>query len=217
MRPDELERRLRERLDARGPAPAPSCSTHAHGLSMRECKDEGGAGRVSVAPKAYRIRMSDDPLAEHYGTGYEQGRLGKGTSAIEFVRTKELLQRFLPPPPATVLDVGEGPGAYALWLADLGYRVHLIDAVALHVEQATTASEGRFTTALGDARDLPDDDSSRDAVLMLGPLYHLTDRTDRIRALEEGRRVLRPGRSPRGGRHQQVRIPARRSGEWVAG
>lgn len=137
--------------------------------------------------------MSDGPLAEHYGTGYEQDRLGKGTSAIEFARTKELLQRFLPPPPATVLDVGGGPGAYALWLADLGYRVHLIDAVALHVEQARTASAGRFTTALGDARDLPHEDSSRDAVLMLGPLYHLTDRTDRIRALEEGRRVLRPG------------------------
>ena len=137
--------------------------------------------------------MSDGPLAEHYGTGYEKDRLGKGTSAIEFARTKELLQRFMPPPPATVLDIGGGPGAYALWLADLGYRVHLIDAVALHVEQATTTSEGRFTTALGDARDLPDEDSSRDAVLMLGPLYHLTNRTDRIRALEEGRRVLRPG------------------------
>lgn len=91
-----------------------------------------------------------------------------GTSAIEFARTKQLLRRVLPPPPATVLDVGGGPGAYALWLADLGYRVHLIDAVALHVEQATTASAGRFTTAFGDARDLPDQDSSRDAVLMLG-------------------------------------------------
>ena len=55
--------------------------------------------------------MSDGSLAEHYRTGYEQYRLGKGTSAIEFVRTKELLQRFLPPPPATVLDVGGGPGA----------------------------------------------------------------------------------------------------------
>lgn len=147
----------------------------------------------SASSEAYGIRMSDGSLAEHYGTGYEQDRLGKGTSAIEFARTRELLQRFLPPPPATVLDVGGGPGAYALWLADLGYRVHLIDAVTLHVEQATAASTGRFTTALGDARDLPEEDSSRDAVLMLGPLYHLTDRRDRIRALEEGRRVLRPG------------------------
>jgi SAM-dependent methyltransferase len=137
--------------------------------------------------------VDNRPLAEHYGTGYELERLGKGTSAIEFARTKELLQRFLPPPAAMVLDVGGGPGAYASWLADLGYRVHLIDVVALHVEQATKASRGRFTTALGDARDLPQQDSAWDAVLMLGPHYHLTDRTDRIQAMQETKRVLRPG------------------------
>lgn len=142
---------------------------------------------------AYGIRVDDRPLADHYGTGYEQDRLGKGTSAIEFARTKELLRRFLPPPGATVLDVGGGPGAYASWLADLGYRVHLIDIVALHVEQATMASRGRFTTARGDARDLSQQDSAWGAVLMLGPLYHLTDRADRIQALQEAKRVLRPG------------------------
>jgi SAM-dependent methyltransferase len=135
----------------------------------------------------------NDHLSDHYGTGYEQNRLTRGTSAIEFARTKELLQRFLPPPPARVLDVGGGPGAYASWLADLGYQLHLIDAVTLHGELATKASRGRFSAALGDARDLPLEDSSWDAVLMLGPLYHLTDRDDRIRALEEGGRVLRPG------------------------
>jgi hypothetical protein len=56
--------------------------------------------------------------------------LARGTSRIEFVRTKELLQRFLPSPPATILDVGGGPGAYATWLADLGYRVQLVCASA---------------------------------------------------------------------------------------
>lgn len=90
--------------------------------------------------------MDDRSLSEHYGTGYERDRLAKGTSSIEFARTKELLQRFLPPAPATVLDIGGGPGVYASWLADLGYRVHLIDVVALHVEQATEASGDRFTT-----------------------------------------------------------------------
>jgi SAM-dependent methyltransferase len=134
-----------------------------------------------------------DGLSEHYGTGYEKDRLSSGTSSIEFARTKELLQRFLPPAPASVLDVGGGPGVYASWLADLGYRVHLIDVVPLHVDQATEASGGRFTTALGDARDLPQADLSWDTVLLLGPIYHLTDRNDRIRALKEANRVLKPG------------------------
>lgn len=83
--------------------------------------------------------MDDEPILGHYGTGYEQDRLNQGTSRIEFARTKELLQRFLPPPPADVLDVGGGPGTYASWLAGLGYRVHLVDVVPLHVEQAARA------------------------------------------------------------------------------
>jgi SAM-dependent methyltransferase len=173
-------------------SPEMTCGRRSYGLSRARSSAAYMPCDVRLGSEAYGIRVIDR-LSDHYGTGYEQDRLTRGTSLIEFARTKELLQRFLPPPPARVLDVGGGPGAYASWLADLGYQVHLIDAMALHVEQATRASRGRFTAALGDARDLPQEDSSRDAVLMLGPLYHLTDRADRIVALEEGRRVLRPG------------------------
>src|SRR5207244_9616974 len=109
-----------------------------------------------------------------------------GASRIEFARTKELLQRVLGPPPADVLDVGGGPGAYAAWLAGLGYRVHLVDPVQLHVDQATEAASRAghsFTAALGDARHLEEADESFDGVLLLGPLYHLVQRADRVRAL----------------------------------
>lgn len=140
--------------------------------------------------------MDDEAILEHYGTGYEGERLSVGTSRIEFARTKELLGEFLPPPPATVLDIGGGPGAYATWLADLGYRVHLVDAVPLHVDQAAAAAtraRHRFTVAVGDARRLEQEDSSFDAALLLGPLYHLTEHADRVQALAEARRVVRPG------------------------
>ncbi|HEY7543797.1 MAG TPA: methyltransferase domain-containing protein, partial [Blastocatellia bacterium] len=46
---------------------------------------------------------------------------------------------------------------------------------------------------VGDARNLDFDDASFDAALLFGPLYHLTEREDRIRALSEARRILRPG------------------------
>jgi SAM-dependent methyltransferase len=140
--------------------------------------------------------MSDETIRGHYGTGYERERLTGGSSRIEFARTKELLWRFLPPAPATILDVGGGPGAYAAWLADAGYQVHLVDAVPLHVEQAAAIAQRRnrtFTVALGDARSLAQDDSSCDAVLMLGPLYHITERDERTLAWSEAKRVLRPG------------------------
>ncbi len=95
-----------------------------------------------------------------------------------------------------VADIGGGPGRYALWLADLGYRVLHRDLVPLHVEQVTSAAAApdrlSVESAVGDARDLDLADASADAVLLLGPLYHL-DRADRIRALREAGRIVRPG------------------------
>jgi SAM-dependent methyltransferase len=88
---------------------------------------------------------------------------------------------------------------YSSWLAGRGYAVHLVDAVPLHVEQArAAAADGQadrpaFTAALGDARDLAEADASQDAVLLFGPLYHLVERADRVRALAEAGRVVRPG------------------------
>jgi SAM-dependent methyltransferase len=131
-------------------------------------------------------------ILSHYGEGVEQPRLLGGTSRLEFARTQHILSRFLPRSPARILDIGGGPGAYARWLTDQGYTVHVVDAVPLHVEQARAATNG-YTVELGDARSLDEPDASADAVLLLGPLYHLTERADRLRALAEAGRVLRPG------------------------
>jgi ubiquinone/menaquinone biosynthesis C-methylase UbiE len=142
-------------------------------------------------------RLSTE-IRAHYGSGYEARRLSKGTSQLERARTEELVKRYLPPPPAVVCDVGGGSGVYACWLAREGYEVHLVDAMPLHVEQARAASleQPGYALAsinLGDARRLEQAESSVDAVLLFGPLYHLTERSDRIAALSEARRILRPG------------------------
>jgi len=135
----------------------------------------------------------DHEIHAYYETGVERDRLKQGYSRIEFARTKELLGRYLPPPAARVLDVGGGPGIYAKWLADLGYDVQVVDPSPLHVRQALERAKGRFGAVEGDARSLDEGDGSYDAVLLLGPLYHLTERDDRLRALREAARVLRPG------------------------
>ncbi|WP_248961829.1 class I SAM-dependent methyltransferase [Sphaerisporangium perillae] len=127
----------------------------------------------------------------HYLQGREDGRLRSGRNRLEFWRTQDVLRRVLPPAPARVLDVGGASGVHAEWLAADGYDVELIDPVPTHVEQA-----GRLAgvvARLGDARALEAADASADAVLLLGPLYHLTTRGDRVRALAEARRVARPG------------------------
>ncbi len=144
------------------------------------------------------VVVIDPAIESHYGTGYERTRLFPGgRPSLEYVRSVELLDRLLPRPPARLLDVGGGPGTYAAPLARRGYRVHLVDPVPLHVEQARQAAgtgpAAEFTAALGDARKLAEPDRSQDAVLLFGPLYHLTDAADRRQALAEAGRVLRPG------------------------
>jgi SAM-dependent methyltransferase len=111
---------------------------------------------------------------------------------LEFTRTVEIIGRVLPRPPAIVADVGGGPGQYSAWLAARGYRVEHRDRVLLHVEQVRAARHANVTTAVGDARALDLPDNSVDVVLLLGPLYHLLDRGDRVRALSEARRIVRP-------------------------
>lgn len=139
-----------------------------------------------------------DEILTHYEAVDEAGRLRAGIGRLEAERTRELIRRFLPPPPSVVMDIGGAAGAYALWLAREGHEVHLLDPVAKHVEQARLASDAQPDRPLarlevGDARRLRQEDGSVDAVLLLGPLYHLVERRDRLRALREARRVLVPG------------------------
>jgi SAM-dependent methyltransferase len=135
-----------------------------------------------------------DEIRRYYDAGLEARRLFAGSGPLELVRTQDVLERHLPPAPARVLDVGGATGVYARWLAGRGYEVHLSDPVARHVEEARAhPGPGPASVRVGDARRIEEPDASAEAVVMLGPLYHLTERDDRVRALAEARRVLRPG------------------------
>jgi SAM-dependent methyltransferase len=148
-----------------------------------------------------REPVAEPDVRRFYEVAYsEADRLTRSPQGqAEFLRTQELLRRLLPAPPAIVLDVGGGPGTHARWLAVDGYAVHLIDLVPGHARAARDTADGDalLSASVGDARRLPARSGVADAVLMLGPLYHLTERADRVRALREA------GRGPprrRGGR-----------------
>ena len=141
-------------------------------------------------------RLLPEDIARYYELGGEVGRLSTPFGELELARTQEILLRYLPEPPARVLDVGGGPGTYSAWLARLGYEVHLIDPLPLHLEQARELSQQQTKHPIasispGEARALPYEDRSVDVVLLFGPLYHLTERAARVDALREAGRVLR--------------------------
>jgi SAM-dependent methyltransferase len=144
---------------------------------------------VTVDPELSALRA-------HYDAGIEKDRLDSALGLVEFERTKEIVSRHLPRPPARVADIGGGPGRYAVWLAQAGHEVILRDIVPRHVDEAREsagAARVRIDVGLGDARSLDLEDGSVDGVLLLGPLYHLERRDDRVRALREARRIVRPG------------------------
>lgn len=143
-------------------------------------------------------QSSTERIVDFYGAGDEASRLQSGYFQLEQERTRELILRHLPVPPLTIVDAGGGSGVYGCWLAAQGHRVHLIDPVPKHVDQARAASVQQpdrplASAEIGDARKLPHADNSLDAVLLLGPLYHLVEKEDRLACLREAHRVLRPG------------------------
>ena len=119
--------------------------------------------------------------------------------AIEFEVTCHVLATYLPLH-ARVLDIGGGPGRYTIWLAQQGHHVTLADLCPEQLSIARTKIGQAGVDAMveevieADARDLSHwADNSFDAVLSLGPFYHLPDANDRIHAAAELRRVLRAG------------------------
>lgn len=126
----------------------------------------------------------------------EWGRLERYRT--EHAITRRVLKDHLPPAPASVLDCGGGPGRYAIELAQLGYAVTLFDLSLINLSTARTQAHAANTTLAGyehgSATDLTRfPDSTFDSVLLLGPLYHLTEAAGREAALREAGRVLKPG------------------------
>jgi 2-polyprenyl-3-methyl-5-hydroxy-6-metoxy-1,4-benzoquinol methylase len=139
-------------------------------------------------------KLINPDIEDFYANTSEEGRLQLGLGPLEFERNKELIKRYLPKK-GVIIDVGGGPGIYSEWLAGMGYEVYLVDPVEKHIKQANKRSnkaKKTFKTQLGEAQKLELGDNFADVVILHGPLYHLQSKADRIRAITEAKRVLKP-------------------------
>ena len=131
--------------------------------------------------------------AYYGGLDWDEGARLTSRSAqgrLEFERTQELIAERIRAG-SWIADIGGATGVHAAALANAGHRVTLLDPVLEQVEQART--HGTFEALVGDARGLPFEEASLDVALLLGPLYHLAAREDRLWALGEAIRVVKPG------------------------
>ena len=133
-------------------------------------------------------------IYDFYNNGAEIGRLERGLGIVEFHRTKEILSRYIKGG-KVIYDIGGGIGMYAAWLAKLGNEVHLIELAENAVEyaKANMMQDCHFIAEMGNALEVNRPNESADVVLLMGPLYHLRDRGDRLQAFSEARRVLKKG------------------------
>jgi ubiquinone/menaquinone biosynthesis C-methylase UbiE len=115
---------------------------------------------------------------------------------LEFIRCKEIISRYLVRDNLSILDIGGATGVFSFWLAEQGHDVSLIDFVPKHIDIAKKREKEKgiklSSLSVGDARDLIYQSNSFDIVLLMGPLYHLQAKTDRIKSLKEAYRVLKP-------------------------
>ncbi len=144
------------------------------------------------------MKTIDTDVLAKYNARIERSRLRKDIGLIEFERTKELIIENLPAPPAVIYDIGGGYGEYSWWLASLGYEVHLFDLSETNIQMSSELANEYSGCSLKacevcDARHINRSDNSADAILLMGPLYHITEKEERILAIKESRRLLKNG------------------------
>ena len=138
-----------------------------------------------------------DYLKEYYTEYDEDGRLLSRHGQVEYLTTMKYIRESLEGVPGPeILEVGAGTGRYSVTLAKQGLSVTAVELVAHNLEVLRSKLDGTEPIAAmeGNALDLSFlADDSFDLTMLLGPMYHLYTKEDKLRALCEAVRVTKPG------------------------
>lgn len=147
------------------------------------------------------LKMINDDIktiSDYYDDRVETEWFRLDRYKMEHAITKKVITEVLGSNKCSICDIGGGPGRYAFWLNEDGHKVTLLDLSPKNIDYAK-AKEKELTTKLeyidvANALDLSMiKDNSFDVVLLMGPLYHLTSYEDRMKAVSEAYRILKPG------------------------
>ena len=136
-------------------------------------------------------------LEDYYNNYDEEGRLLSRHGQVEYLTTMKYIRESLSgiADPA-VLEVGAGTGRYSVTLAKQGCRVTAVELISHNLELLKSKLDGSepITAVQGNALDLSFlSDNGFDLTMLLGPMYHLYTKEDKLQALAEAVRVTKPG------------------------
>src|SRR6187399_1549074 len=136
--------------------------------------------------------MDRNKINQYYASEIEKDRLALEFFMLEGLRTKEIISRYLSKHSMNIIDIGGGAGYYSFWLQEKGHRVTLVDLSPKNIElardHALAAGIQLADMRAGDATKLDFKEGEFDLALLCGPLYHLTDKEERLKALSEAKR-----------------------------
>ena len=131
-------------------------------------------------------------LEDYYSHFDEDHRLKTKHGQVEFITAikyiKEVLDEDLS---KKILDIGAGTGAYSCFFDALGYNVTALELVSYNIE-VFKKKNSNVNIIQGNALDISVfEDNSFDVTLLFGPMYHLLDDNDKIKALKVAKRVTK--------------------------
>lgn len=136
-----------------------------------------------------------EALKNYYETHDENSRLRSRHGTVEFLTTVKYIEKYLRPG-MKIIEIGAGTGIYSHYFAQRGYYVDAVEIMEYNIEvfKANTHPDEKVTVTQGDAIDLQGfEDGKYDITLLLGPMYHLYEKEDKLSALREAIRVTKPG------------------------
>ena len=134
--------------------------------------------------------MNEENLIKYYNKFNEDKRLNTRHGYIEFITTMKYLHEFLKKNDK-IIEIGAGTGKYSISLANEGYDVTAVELVK-HNLRVIERNSDKVKTILGNATNLDKiNDNTYDITLLLGPMYHLITKEEKIKALEEAKRITK--------------------------
>ncbi len=139
-------------------------------------------------------KTAQEYVKAYYNTYDEESRFERRFNAVEYITTMRYIKQYLSPG-MRVAEIGAGTGRYSLTLADMGYAVDAVELVEHNIDvfKSKMKPGQNVTIVQGDTLQLPLESEAYDITLLLGPMYHLFNREDALKAVSEALRITKPG------------------------